>query len=130
MSYHDYHQQLALQVATKSQSRFRLGAVVAKRTRTLGVGFNRMDKTHPTMQRNNPDKSWTPGLHAEVHACLGVELTLLQGATIYVARLRKDGRFGLAQPCEICNRFLRGVGIRAVFFTTNTNNWDEVELEN
>ena len=55
----------------------------------MGVGFNRMDKTHPTMQRNNPDKTWTPGLHAEVHACLGVELNLLHGATIYVARLRK-----------------------------------------
>lgn len=88
-----------------------------------------MDKTHPTMQRNNPDKTWTPGLHAEVHACLGVDLDLLQGATVYVARLRKDGRFGLAAPCEICTRFLRGVGIRSVFFTTNTNYWDEMPLD-
>ena len=102
---------------------------MAKRSHVLGVGFNRMDKTHPTMQRNNPDKTWTPGLHAEVHACLGVELNLLHGATIYVARLRKDGHLGLAAPCEICNRFLRGVGIQAVFFTTNTNIWEGGRLD-
>lgn len=114
-------------MARKSQSRFRLGAVLVNRRQVLGVGFNNMRKTHPRMAALNNDPTWTPGLHAEVHACLGISEHLLVGATLYVARLTRGNRLALARPCEMCERFLVGAGIGEVWFSTGVN-WLQMEL--
>jgi deoxycytidylate deaminase len=122
----EHHYKLAVNMAKKSISRFRLGAVLARKSRVISTGFNDMRRTHPKMQRFNPDKSWCPGLHAEVDACLGVDRKELQGAEIYVARILKSGAIALARPCEICQRFLLDVGVRRIYFTDITGNWREL----
>lgn len=119
----EHHYTLAVNIAKKSVSRFRLGAVLARKGRVISTGFNDMRRTHPKMQKFNPDKSWTPGLHAEVDACLGVERNELQGADLFVARILKNGSVAIAKPCEICVKFLLDVGIRRVYFTDINGNW-------
>lgn len=108
---------LALRLALKSTGNYRLGAVVAKRCRVLSTGFNRQ-KTHPIMEKYNAS-GWTKfGLHAEVDSCLGLPADDLLGAEVYVGRIMKNGLPSMAKPCEICERFLRSVGVAKVYYST------------
>jgi len=108
---------LATKIALKGVYKYRLGAVVVKGNKVLGLGCNKMYKTHPIMQKFNRDTGYLPGLHAEVNACLGVSPEALRGATVYVVRLMKNDAPSLAKPCVICQGFLRGVGIQEVFYS-------------
>lgn len=110
-------------MAQLSKGKFRLGAVLAKGKKELSVGFNN-DRTHPRMQRFNPDKSYTPGLHAEVMACMGLSDSLIEDADLYVVRLTKKGKLAMAMPCAICRKFIREAKIKRVFFT---NRHGEIE---
>jgi deoxycytidylate deaminase len=112
------HIELALNMAHKSESRFRLGAVLAKRNKVISTGYNQMRKTHPLQEKYNKGEH-TIGLHAEVHACLSVDIADLNGAELFVARVLKNGNQAMAKPCETCVRFMRDVGIRTVTYTTD-----------
>lgn len=111
------HIKLARNMALKSQSRFRLGAVLVKKKRVISTGYNQMKKTHTKMQIFNP-KNHSVGLHAEVHCTLGVALADLYGAEIFVARVLRNDQLAMAKPCEICRKFLASVGIRSITYTT------------
>lgn len=111
---------LALSMARKSVSRYRLGAVVVKGRKVVSTGYNQMSKTHPMMQRFNRDTEYLPRIHAEIHSCLGVPAGDLNGADVYVGRIFKNGNPALAKPCIICERFLRSVGVDKVYYSTDT----------
>ena len=114
------HMQLAVRTAGKSPSRFRLGAVLARRNQVLSTGHNNMARSHPLQQKYATNRSFVLGLHAEVDACLGVAEADLEGADLYVARILKDGRVAMAKPCQVCIKFIIDVGIRRVYYTQ----WD------
>lgn len=109
---------LAIRMAHKGIGKFRLGAVLTKRNRVISTGSNNMRKSHPKMKAHFDKLGWWVGIHAEVDACLGVPKSDLEGATIYVGRIRKDGTVALAKPCKFCQRFLSGVGVTEVHYTT------------
>jgi len=113
-------------MAKKSTSKFRLGAVLAKRNDILSCGFNQMKKTHPLQQRYHIGEGIL-GLHAEVHACIGIPAADLLGAEMFVARILRDGSVAMAMPCATCCRFMSHVGIVKVTFTTGTG-IKEIEL--
>lgn len=119
------HFDLAVNMAQKSSSRFRLGAVLAKKNRVISTGYNDMSKTHTLMQKYNRDKSWTPGLHAEVDACIGQSPLDMSYADLYVVRILKNGSIAMAKPCKICHSFLTAVGIRRVFYSLKGGDWEE-----
>lgn len=121
------HYELAKVMGLKSTSRFRLGAVLAKKNRVISTGYNDMRKTHTLMQKYNRDKTWAPGLHAEVDACIGVPAADIDGADMYVVRILKDGRLAMAKPCRICQRFILDVGIRRVYYSFSDEGWEELE---
>jgi deoxycytidylate deaminase len=114
-------------MAYKSISRFRLGAVLVKKNRVISTGYNDMSKTHTLMQKFNLDKSWAPGLHAEVHACIGVHSIDLDYADLYVVRVLRNGETAMAKPCKICHKFLMSVGLRRVYYSVDDNGWAELE---
>ncbi|MHC4278169.1 MAG: hypothetical protein ACYSTI_12740 [Planctomycetota bacterium] len=118
--------ELAKNMARKSPSRFRLGAVLVKRRRIISTGYNQMSKTHP-LQEKYHDGSHTLGTHAEVHACIGVSADDLLGAEVYVARLLKDGTQALAKPCLVCRKVLSSLGVYRVVYTT-PEGYEEIEL--
>ena len=118
---------LARNMALKSRSKFRLGAVLVKKNRVVSAGFNSMLKTHPLQQKFN-DGKYTIGIHAELHACLGVSAKDLEDSEIYVVRLRRDGQFALAKPCQICEKFLYSVGVRCAHYTVNENEISKLEF--
>jgi deoxycytidylate deaminase len=102
---------LAKAAALKGQHRqYRVGACIVHAGHVIAVGFNK-NKTHPLMGR-------VKHLHAEVDALLHVkDVKKTYGADIYVTRCNKNGRVGMAKPCETCMGHLRTAGIRNVFYT-------------
>lgn len=105
---------LARRLSLKSTyEKYKIGAVIARKGRVVGVGFNR-HKTHTLSPHAYKY------LHAEVDAALGVPVKQLKGATIYVYREKKDGTPGLARPCSSCEGFLKKHGVKTVVYTTDT----------
>ena len=109
---------LAIKVAKNSTSKFRLGAVLTKKKQVISIGYNAMRKTHPIQQQicNN---DFLRGIHAEVHACVGVEENDLNKAVLYVVRIKKDDKLCMSKPCNDCQRFLYNVGVSKVHYTTD-----------
>ena len=118
MTYTERHQKLAYRIALNSESKFRLGAVLAKGSKVLNVGINNMSKTHPSTQKFTRRPL---GTHAEFSACRGVETEDIIGSTIYVCRVLKNNLIALAAPCECCTQFLKMFGVRGVYYSTNNN---------
>ncbi len=106
---------MALSMAKKSeQNPYKVGACLARGPRIISAGFNQI-KTHPfTLRLRN---SMITCLHAEMHACLGVDSDALKGASIYVVRLRRDGTLSIAKPCRACTELLSKLGVKKAYYT-------------
>ena len=109
----DRHFELATKLALKSEYKYKLGCVIAKKNRIVGLGFNKPYKTHP----DSPNEF--KNIHAELDALIGVDHKDLQDATVYVSRIRKDGRLALSMPCQHCMELLRKAGVGVVYWTTD-----------
>lgn len=113
--------ELALKIAEANQIEKlpRMSAVITKRNKIMSVGVN-SHKTHPLQKRfaRNPQSLH---LHAEIAALKNAlrkfSLEELSGATIYVARVLKDGSPALAKPCLGCEKALMEFGIKHVHWT-------------
>ena len=116
---HKRHFDLARKLSEKSEYHHKLGAVLIKKGRVIGLGFNKSNKTHP--------KSKTPynTIHAEFDAIIGLSLEELKGAEIYVYREYKDGKPALAKPCQHCLQLIIQAGIKKIHYTTNDGIMEE-----
>ena len=103
---------IAQTCSKKSTSNPKMGCVIVKKNKVVGVGFNDRHKTHP--------KSTTMGntIHAELHAVIGVAAEDLRGAHVYVFREYVNGELAMARPCPHCHAVLVSAGIKKVFYTT------------
>ena len=115
----------AAHAAATSDGKFRVGACLVNGRYVIKLGVNN-DRTHPRMQRFNPDKSYAPGLHAEVDACMGIPDDVLEGSEIYVVRLTKTDKWAMAKPCEICQKFLADAGIRRVYYSNENGEMESL----
>lgn len=102
----------AIAEALKSTFRYRLGAVVVRQGKIVGRGYNER-RYHKYAGYYN----WNNTLHAEASAILRTPSSLLDGSTIYVARVNENGQPLLARPCACCFNLLEYVGIRRVFYS-------------
>lgn len=106
----------ATEEANKVKERYRVGAIVFKGKRILSRGCNTYQKSakklHPKFTR------WPNSIHAEVDAILKAHRNL-KGASILVVRINKAGELRNAKPCAHCMLYLKHVGIRKVYYSTN-----------
>lgn len=109
----------------------KLGAVVIYKGRVISTGWNSQEKTHPLQKRMNryrgfdPDESNTNNtIHAEMSALIKIRHLDIDWnkVSVFVYRVKKDGSKGLARPCPGCENFMRKLGIRQVYYSTN-NGW-------
>lgn len=117
---------VALTMARKSEyDPYKIGACLARGRRIVSAGYNQV-KTHPlTLKLHN---KFICSLHAEMHACAGVDEKSLRGADIYVVRLRRDGSLGMARPCKECQRFLFNLGVRRAYYTETGGNLGMIKI--
>ena len=115
---------LAREVSKHSDyDRIHIGAVIIKKKRVLGIGFNQ-HKTHPKQKKLNyfnaaRRKKECGFLHAEVNALNHVDnIESCKGATIFVYRETLNGDIGMSRPCPACMKAIKDAGIRTVIYTT------------
>lgn len=111
---------LAVNQACMSDMQARVGAVLVKRDSVIGVGYNRPN--HPSVVWDKKFTHSKYSLHAERAALLGLRPYDVAGATMYVLRVRRDGSFGMAKPCNRCANMLKNYDIK-VFYTTDKGEW-------
>ncbi len=125
---HRRHISLAKRVAHNSNFEdYRHGAVLARGKKVINVSANK-----------NSYKSWGQRFrhrdcghathHAELGCILGVDRSLTQGATVYVARVGKGGTTRLSKPCPMCEAAMRHVGIKEVIYTVNETEVERMKL--
>jgi len=101
---------LAKEASKKSDHHsHKLGCVIAKGKKVLGVGFNLL-KTHPKSPHN-----WKY-VHAEFMAVVNAGYKV-NGATAYIFRQQKNGIWAIAKPCESCWRFLIDCGVKEIVYS-------------
>lgn len=65
-----------------------------------------------------------PAAHAEARLCKKLDT----GATVYVARVTRDGKWAMARPCAACRVRLRAKMVKMVYYTIGENEWGTLEL--
>ena len=113
---------LAQAISKKSSSNPRVGCVIVKKNKVVGLGFNNRNKTHPKA------KNIGHRIHAELHAIIGVSADDLHGAHVYVFREYADGELAMTKPCACCQAVLESAGVKKVFYTTY-GGYDEYEIK-
>lgn len=107
----------AIEEAKKSRHRHRIGAVVFKRKRIISYGHNEAPRSarnlHPRFYK------WPGSIHAEIAAILKAK-TDLRGCSILVIRINRDNKLMYSRPCKYCMMYLEYVGIKKVFYSTNS----------
>lgn len=92
-------------------------AVFYNKSTIVAMGFNQPYKTHP--------KAWTKykTIHAEFDALMDLRRSLTWGKydlskySLYVHRVRRDGKDGLSKPCECCQQMLAWAGITDIHWS-------------
>ncbi len=100
-----------------------LCALVVSKNRVLSVGYNQ-PKTHPISRDTEMQQ-----LHAEMSAVLRCAESVMEGAEVIVVRIKHSGKPGLAKPCGACQGILKRFGVRRVFYTTNSEDAENPEIE-
>lgn len=86
-------------------------AVVMKGGSIKAIGFN-----HGTV-------------HAEVTALSKLWPDQRAGCTVWSIRVRKDGSYAMALPCEECTKFLVDNGVRKVYYSNSEGELVRIKLE-
>lgn len=103
------------------------GCVVAQRGRVLAAGFSSR-KSHPQQQRYNRYRDFRDApsplpaqLHAEVAALVQLRNSDVEWGKVdvFIYRIRRDRPHGLARPCQACMQYLRDLGVKSVWYTTD-----------
>lgn len=113
----------AIDIAAKSKyQKHKMGAIITDREgNILSAGYNVKGKTHPK-QKLFADKAGifsTYLLHAEIHAITLLPRTGRKPHSIYVARITRSGKIGMARPCPVCMLALKSAGITNIHYTTD-----------
>lgn len=114
---------------TSTYREHHIGAVLVYKGVVVGAASNSY-KTNPIQKIynrryrnfNKSEKPICDSVHAEVACILSVRQEIdWKKAKLYIYRLSpgKDSGHGMARPCDACMSFIKDVGIRRVFYTTD-----------
>jgi len=98
---------LALKEAVKSEHRYQHGAVIFRRGKVIGRGFNKTNRGTSRFKGY-----WRGSLHAEIAALLDIR-GAVHGASIVIVRNNLRNSF----PCASCLAALKEVGIKSIFYS-------------
>lgn len=109
-------------VSTLSDHKNKIGCVVVNKHRIVSSGFNSHIKCHKTQALLDKERFGCecPGkVHAETAALLplirdGVDLSK---ASIFTYREHKSGALACARPCARCERLIKRLGIKKIYFS-------------
>lgn len=114
----DLFKQAAILQCYKSAYKQRMGAVVVYKGKLVGKGFNKVH--HIGVPRLD-------GLHAEIEALNNTTAQYRDGCTVYVCRTNRRGEIVLAKPCPACEKKMRKIGVKYVWYSTY-GSWEKMIL--
>ena len=97
--------------------RWPMGAVLTRGGRVLATASNDL--------RNQAGMDGIPFEECSIHAEIAVlkRAKKVRGSTIYVARVLRTGRRGLAKPCKRCHKTLVAAGVRQAIWTIDCDSY-------
>ena len=118
--------ELARQVAMQSDfTRIHVGCVITYKDKPIATGYN-TNKTHPLQNTYNvyrgsrQENEFKAKCHAEISALTKLKKDYnKKKLCIYVYRITKKGKFGMARPCPSCMQAIKDFGIKKICYTTN-----------
>lgn len=101
---------------------YKLGAVIVHKHRIVSSGYNSLTRCHPIQAKLDTEKYGEPcpgKRHAESDAIIPLlkNECNYSGAVIYVARILKNGHTAMARPCSSCEKLIRQLGIKKMYYT-------------
>ena len=124
--------QKAMQVAKVSDfKKIHVGCVAVYQGNIIGIGCN-TNKTHPMQQYYNRyrliDDSFEytdtllPKLHAEINCLNSIRHLDIKFSKVklYIYRTRTSKEHGMARPCASCMAAIKDLGIKNVYYTTDS----------
>ena len=79
-----------------------------------------------TVSRNCATDGPCPEAHAESRLVRKLDMH----ATVYVARMRRDGNWGMARPCPSCLRLMMTREVKRVYYTINNGEYGTINMKN
>lgn len=115
----------AAKVARRSAVRQRHGAVIVKSGSVISFGFNSYTNDPHLFSTElfalgkiaHLDRGRQLSTHAEIAALRRASAEQLRGATIYIARIAKNGERKNSAPCARCTIKLLAAGVKKIVFT-------------
>lgn len=91
---------------------------IMKRNKIISLGWNNTIKTHPWAAKYG-HKFYA--IHSELQAIKNFPYPVAEicNYDFVNIRIRKDGKLGIARPCEACERLLIAFRPQSVIYTTN-----------
>lgn len=121
-----------LSEAVETGYRERVFACVVYKNNPISFGYNQK-KSHP-FQKNFGRNADSIYLHAEIHAIVGalkvISVDELSRCSMYVLRQKhypahSKVMWGMAKPCEGCQRAIAQFGIKKVYYTHDFDSPEE-----
>lgn len=106
-----------------------VGAVITKGGKIVSSATNSVRyASYPVRYAHHDDMHST---HAEVAAIMKVRKKVdLDGAKLWVARLKRTGDVGLSKPCPMCQEVIARHGIHRVYYTIDDNTFATWKVPN
>jgi tRNA(Arg) A34 adenosine deaminase TadA len=105
---------------------FRHGAVLIRGGSVLNISSNSNNHTSFGQRfRLDPGRATH---HAETACILGLDKSITQGSTVYVARINRQGEWKMSKPCSMCHEAMRFVGVKKVVYTTAPGEWESYKI--
>lgn len=101
-----------------------IGSVAVYNHKIISSGYN-SDKTDPLQKKFNIyrfTEESPASLHAEIRCLkplMGNKSIDFSKVTLYVYREYKNGELAMARPCKSCEKLIRTLGIKKVYYTHN-----------
>lgn len=108
-----------------------VGAVLIYKNKVMSIGWNVQNKTHPIQREYNKLRGFNPddsgvrnSLHAEMMCLLKAKDLDLDWnkCCLFVFRKKKTGIIGMARPCNACMGYIKSLGLKNIYYTTE-NGW-------
>lgn len=117
---------------TSDFPRYHIGCAVVYKHQLISSGCN-CTVTHPKQRELNRERFNKDTVHHWKHAELSALLPIMNRKDIewnkiklYIYRESKDGTKALAKPCYGCQKLIKELGIKKIFYTSNDGYVQEI----
>lgn len=113
---------------TGTFEKYQLGCIAVLKNRIIAAAPNQL-KTHPLQAKFDKYRNFNNiksdtlnmhSLHAEIACLSSIKNDIdFNNIELYTVRLLRRGGFGLARPCAACFEYIKSLGIKKIYYSTN-----------